>query len=149
MTWEYIAGFVDGEGSIVKRKLAYNLYISQTDFEVLEKIRRFTGVGVIYEVDQRRPNWKQAWLYNAGGLYGTYHVLSHIIDHLIVKRDWAIYVLGELKTRIAEINQQKALKLERIERAIHLRSQGWTYRQIAKELKTDHGYVRRLVLSKK
>jgi hypothetical protein len=107
MTWEYIAGFIDGEGAIVKKKQVYNLYISQTNFEVLEEIRLFTRVGKIYEVSQRRPNWKQAWVYNAGGGCGTYYVLQHVVEHLVVKQEWAFRVMERLKNRLAALDGQK------------------------------------------
>lgn len=146
MTWEYIAGFIDGEGTIVQRDKVYNLYISQTNLEVLEEIRDFAGVGKVYEINQRKEHWKEAWIYNAGGGYGTEHILSNVKDLLIVKRDWALYVLGELRKRLQEIEAEKILRQERMERAKFLRSQGWTYRKIAKELGTDFGYIRKLVL---
>lgn len=147
MTWEYIAGFIDGEGAIVKRKLAYNLYISQTNFEVLDEIRKFAGVGLIHAIGKRKSHWKDAWMYNAGGARGTYHILSNVVDHLIVKRAWAITVMDKLEARLREIDQEKNLKIRRIRQAKLLRQQGLTYRKIAKLLGTDHGYVRRLVLS--
>ena len=146
MTWEYIAGFIDGEGTIVRRKRVYNLCISQTNFEVLEEIRKFTGVGAIYSIDKRKPHWKEAWVYSAGGARGTYSVLLNVIDHLIVKRAWALRVLDELRIRLRAIDQEKDLKIQRIQRAKLLRQKGWSYRKIAKVLKTDFGYVRRLVL---
>jgi len=146
MTWEYIAGFVDGEGSIVKKGLVYNLSVSQGSREVLEEIRKFTGVGHVYSFGKRKANWKDESVYSAGGGRGTYYVLSNIVAHLIVKRAWALQVLSALKVRFQEIDQEKGLKIRRMQQARLLRQQGWTYREIANVLGTDFGYVRRLVL---
>ena len=146
MTWEYIAGFIDGEGTIVRRKRVFNLYISQTNFEVLDEIKKFVGSGSIYSIDKRKPHWKEAWLYNAGGGRGTYYILLHVVDHLIVKRAWAREVLKSLEVRFRELAGVASLKQERIRKAKLLRARGWTYRKIAKLLGTDFGYIRRLVL---
>ncbi|OGZ52601.1 MAG: hypothetical protein A3B25_04055 [Candidatus Ryanbacteria bacterium RIFCSPLOWO2_01_FULL_48_26] len=149
MTWDYIAGFIDGEGSIVKRKRVYNLLISQTQFEVLEEIRKFIGCGLVHALGRRKSHWKDAWLYNAGGGKNTYYILENVANKLIVKRDLAIRVLHELKLRLQETEEIKNLKKDRIKRAKTLRQMKWSYRKIAKELGTDFGYVRRLIISEK
>jgi len=41
MNWDYLAGFLDGEGSIIIKPPRVRLYISNTNKEVLEKIRDF------------------------------------------------------------------------------------------------------------
>ena len=148
MTWEYIAGFVDGEGSIVKRKQIYNLYISQTNFEVLEEIRKFVGCGYIYAIGKRKSHWKDAWLYNAGGGQNTYRILSKVIDNLIVKRRLALQVLNKLKIRLADVEAGKALREKRFRKARLLRQKKWSYRRIGKELGADFGYIRRILLEK-
>src|SRR3989338_2174684 len=107
MTWDYIAGFIDGEGSIVKRKRVYNLLISQTQFEVLEEIRKFIGCGLVHALGRRKSHWKDAWLYNAGGGKNTYYILENVANKLIVKRDLAIRVLHELKLRLQETEEIK------------------------------------------
>lgn len=149
VTWDYIAGFVDGEGSIVRRKRVYNIYITQTNFQVLKEIRDFVGCGSVYKITKRKNHWKEAWLYNAGGGRNTYHILLRITDRLIVKKDLALQVISELKSRLKDLEKAKNLKEERIKKARLLRRKKWTYRKIAKELGTDFGYIRRLVLSAK
>lgn len=146
MTWEYIAGFIDGEGSIVKRKWVYNLYISQTNFEVLEEIRKFAGRGFVYSLGKRKSHWKDAWLYSAGGGKNTYYILSHVVNNLIVKKELALLVLDEMKLRLENISTAKNLKNERIRKAKLLRLKKWSYRKIGKELGTDFGYIRRIIL---
>ncbi len=147
MSWDYIAGFIDGEGSIVKKNRSYMVNISQTNQEVLECIRSFTGKGHVYPIRKRKAHWKDAWLYNSGNAKNTYDILLHVVDKLIVKRELASRGLRELELRLAERETMKHLKAERIRRSKYLRKQGWTYRQIGKELGTDWGYARRLILS--
>ena len=131
----------------MKRRKVYNIYVSQTNFEVLEEIRKFIGRGSVYALGKRKSHWKDAWLYNAGGGRNTYYILSRIIDKLVVKKALAKRVLDELKTRIRKLDAIKNLKIERTKKAKLLRLEKWSYRKIAKELGTDFGYVRRLVLS--
>jgi len=148
MTWDYIAGFIDGEGSITKRKKSYNIYISQTNRQALEEICAFAGRGYVYSLAKRKAHWRDAWLYSAGNNRNTLYILSHVVDKLIVKKEQAQKALNELTARIKEIDDERRLKESRIRRARVLRDEGWSYRKIARELKTDFGYVRRLVLSK-
>ena len=146
MTWEYIAGFIDGEGSITKRKRSYNIYISQANRKVLEKIRDFIGRGYVYPLTKRKAHWKNAWLYSAGSAENTHYLLSHIVDKLTVKKERALRGLDELTVRITEIENGKKIKRERIRKAKILRKKGWSYRKIGKELNTDWGYIRRLLI---
>lgn len=147
MTWDYIAGFIDGEGSFVKRKRTYTLYITQANQEVLEAIRRFIGGGYVYPITKRRAHWKDAWLYSSGDSKTTHRVLSNVVDRLVVKREQAVRISNALKIRLREIDQQKRLKESRVEKSKALRERGWSYRKIGRTLKTDWGYVRRLLLS--
>lgn len=149
MSWDYIAGFIDGEGSIVKRKRVYNLLISQAQFEVLEKIRKFIGFGIVHALGRRKSHWKNAWLYNAGGGKNTYYILENVADKLIVKKELAVRVMGELKIRLKNLDLMRQLKIDRMKKAKLLREKKWSYRKIAKELGTDFGYVRRLIISQK
>jgi hypothetical protein len=47
MTWDYIGGFIDAEGTIYKRHYLYRVSIVNTHKEVLEKIRAFAGYGTL------------------------------------------------------------------------------------------------------
>ena len=117
MNWDYIAGFVDGEGSIVKRKKGYNLLISQTNAEVLENIRDFVGSGYVYALAKRKRHWRDAWLYSAGGYKETHFMLTHIVDKLIVKKEEALAAINELEVRLSEAQKIRALRERRIQEA--------------------------------
>ncbi|MEK7507660.1 MAG: hypothetical protein AAB602_01070, partial [Patescibacteria group bacterium] len=116
---------------------------------VLEEIRKFIGCGIVHALGRRKSHWKDAWLYNAGGGKNTYYILENVVDKLIVKKEVAVRVMGELKIRLKNLDSIKKLKVDRIKKAKLLREQKWSYRKIAKELKTDFGYVRRLIISEK
>lgn len=146
MTWDYLAGFVDGEGAIVKKHRGYVLLISQTNFEVLNDIKSFTKVGRVYNVTKRKVHWKDAWVYSSGSSENTYRILFQIVDRLIVKKQLALKVIKDLEIRLGEIEKRKAIKQNRIKQAKQLRRKGLTYRKIGRILKADFGYIRRIVL---
>jgi hypothetical protein len=62
----YIAGFVDGEGSIgfgrsgKQKRLVPRISIVNTNREILEDIQSEYG-GDIQPLTQRKPGWKQGW----------------------------------------------------------------------------------------
>lgn len=149
MTWDYIAGFIDGEGSIVRRKRSYSIYISQTNQQVLVEICNFIGRGHVYPISKRKAHWKDAWMYIAGANEDTYYILSHVSNRLIVKKEHASNVLSNIEKRSSEIKEQKLVLERRIREAKRLRQLGWSYRKIGKKLNTDWGYVRRLILYSK
>ncbi len=148
MTWDYIAGFIDGEGSIVKRRNVYNIHIPQTHFGVLSEIREFTKCGYVYHISKRQAHWKEAWIYSAGGMKNTCYILKKVVKTLVVKKELADRAIREIEGRIQEIETRDVLRKSRIKRAGELRTKGWAYRKIALELNTDFGYVRRLLLKK-
>ncbi len=45
MTWNYVVGFFDGEGSITKNGSGFRITIVQTNKEVLEEIKKFIQLG--------------------------------------------------------------------------------------------------------
>jgi hypothetical protein len=47
MTWDYIAGFTDAEGTIYRWHCLYRVSIVNTNKQVLEKIRAFVGYGTL------------------------------------------------------------------------------------------------------
>ena len=148
MNWDYIAGFVDGEGSIIRLKRSFNVVISQTNFKVLDEIRRFIGNGYVYSLTKRKVHWKDAWIYNTGGSRETYYLLSFIAPRLVVKKNLAFQALNELKKRFSEIEDEKRLRARRLREGKVLRKKGLTYRAIGRKLNADFGYIRRLILGK-
>ena len=63
MNWDYLAGFLDGEGSIIIKPPRVRLYISNTNKEVLEKIRDFVKCGNVYGINlkNKKENWSKPY----------------------------------------------------------------------------------------
>jgi LAGLIDADG-like domain len=149
MTWEYIAGFFDGEGSIVTKRGGYALMVSQTNEEVLDEIAAYAKVGNVYALTKRKQHWKNAWVYCVTDYRGTVKVLEGMLPHLVVKKDLAQRALLQI-TKLLEIAELKSEKRSlRQRKARSLREKGFTFRAIGKALNIDFGYARKLVLSSK
>ena len=60
MDWKYLAGFIDGEGSIIIKPPRVRLYISNTNEEILNKIYSFLKCGRVFRVKRdKNPKWKK------------------------------------------------------------------------------------------
>lgn len=111
----YIAGFIDGEGTISISKTGYVssggeqnyttlLRIGNTDKEVLEKIRDWTGLGYVKPFLtswSQRPNNKPLWRWQIAANQMR-ELLPEIIPYLQIKRrvaELALELLGD-KPRI-------------------------------------------------
>lgn len=148
MDWRYIAGFVDGEGSITKNSKGYRLHIPQTHYAVLAAIKDFSGVGNIFKVTKRRDHWKESWVYFVASQENALFFISKILPFLIVKKEVALKAIQSLKARIKE-RRQAAKNLQiKTKKCKLLRSIGYSYRQIGAALNMDHGHARRLILFK-
>jgi len=146
ITWQYIAGFFDGEGSIVHNGKGFRITISQTNYLVLKTILDFVGFGFIFKNQRRKPNWKESWVYYIAKQEEVYIFLKNILPFIIVKKDLSVKIIPELKLFIKRQVKQKNNRKKIIKEAKLLRQQGLTYREIGKKLKIDWGYVRRIIL---
>ena len=103
MTWEYLAGFFDGEGNIYVRdsdegrKRAVRISIVNTNTEVLGEIGMFlSGEGinaVTYTTERDNPAHAECGHLTLTGAKNIYMFLVKITPHLIVKRDEAFYAI--------------------------------------------------------
>lgn len=60
----YVAGILDGEGSITIQPYANNrvmVRVASTDIDILHKVHNFTGVGTVYERKTKQLNRKPSW----------------------------------------------------------------------------------------
>lgn len=146
MSWQYIAGFFDGEGSIVHNGKGYRVTISQTNFLVLKTIQDFAGFGYIFQNRKRKAHWKESWVYYVAKQAEVYILIKNILPFIIVKKDLAIKVLPELSLTVEKHQKQIINRLRIIREAKLLRSQGLTYRKIGIKLSIDWGYARRIIL---
>lgn len=146
MTWEYIAGFFDGEGSIVAKRSGYAVMIPQTNEQVLDQIATFIGVGKVYSLGKRKAHWKDAWVYCVTDYLGTAKVLKGMYPHLVLKKKLASKALGQIRVLLQLAKQRLKLHELREKKGKKLRAEGYTFRQIGKILGIDFGYARRLIL---
>ncbi|KKS53744.1 MAG: hypothetical protein UV20_C0046G0001 [Candidatus Magasanikbacteria bacterium GW2011_GWA2_42_32] len=146
MTWDYIAGFFDGEGSIIHNGKGYRATISQTDLDVLERIKQFLGYGQIFKTTKRKAHWKESWVYYIARQKDVYHFLVAIENHLIVKQQTASKAIPILKNKI-KLQIERELKSEKnIVETKKLRKEGLTYRRIGRELGISWSHARRIIL---
>lgn len=145
MTWDYIAGFLDGEGSIINKNRGFAISISQANKNVLEKIKKFAHIGHVYKVAKRKQHWKNSWIYTITNYNDTFDFLCKIKNKLVVKKSKAQYAINALKIILSDKQKKMRRRNFRIKEAKKLRKNGDSYREIGKKLNTDWGYVRRLI----
>ena len=147
MTWAYIAGFFDGEGSVTRNGHGYRITIPQTHERVLIEMKKFVGYGSIMKTTTRKSHWKQSWTFFISRQSEVKHFLNHVQPYLIVKKE----LVDQVLPIVVQLTQQNAQRLKHIHAnkkiAHKLRAKGLSYRAIGKQLGLDWGYVRRLILS--
>jgi hypothetical protein len=107
--WMWLAGVIDGEGSIYIVKLTRGLaakgrrgfsYIavislSSSSEEFARKVREIIGKGSVNFTEEKRLNWKEKWYYRCGGLV-VRGLLPQLLPHLLIKREVAEKMLQYL-----------------------------------------------------
>ena len=144
MSWKYIAGFFDGEGTLTKAEKRYRIYITQTNKEVLDMICRFARVGNIKPIKKRRSHWHDAWIYYITDKHKIKKFLIAVYPYLIVKRKVTSRAIKEIDNKIASDNERRSLKKSRVKMIADMRHKGLSYRAIGKEMNIDWGYARKI-----
>ena len=93
LSWEYVAGFVDGEGSITLqmqknasgRHCRPILRIGNTNAHVLQLIRDFLGCGCINTMRRESKRWKPSWVLTIAGRKKLLPILISLRPYLVVK----------------------------------------------------------------
>lgn len=131
LSWEYVAGFCDGEGYIgfrayPKRKDGsrnYNprLVITNTNLRVLSLIKEFLGCGNIYRHKgchsrkNRTPaNWKLCWIYQVTGKQNLLPILQGLQPYLVIKVEQADELIEYMKPMRSPTDSRKRLSDEEI-----------------------------------
>ena len=105
----WLAGVIDGEGSIFIVKLTRGLaakgrrgfsYIPvislcSTSETFVRKVRETVGRGAVNLTEEKRLNWKDKWYYRCGGLV-VRGLLPQLLPHLLIKREVAERMLQYL-----------------------------------------------------
>jgi hypothetical protein len=119
----YIAGLIDGEGSISLIRLHNNQHpspfisISSSDFELLEWIQNITGLGSIIRKKNYKPTMhKESYTLNIK-YNEAFLLLNEVTDYLVLtrKKQRALLILSEYKSvtpRNGRYSKEKLAKKE-------------------------------------
>jgi hypothetical protein len=113
MTWQYIAGFFDGEGTVMcgfrsnRNCRIFSLWFSQTDREVLDAICAFLNAeGITANVVSHRSNGfkpKKVHRLNVCSIEGVYKALDGMYPFLVVKRAKAEEAMELIETKVLDV----------------------------------------------
>ena len=143
INWSYIAGFLDGEGSLTitkhKRSSSKTRLVSRIDFynsneKVIKKIQKFLEK---YEINckiykrQLDKKWKFVFSLKILRLEDQFRLLEYIKNKLIVKTEQYKVLFNFLKIRINKIKKkeydfsEEEFKLQ--EKIHHMNGRGFDY----------------------
>lgn len=149
MNIDYIAGFFDGEGSFglygkIKRP---KVSITQTDFDILEKIRIFLGMGQVYKLSKRKDNWKDSWIFTITNREDCLKFVKLIKPHLLLERKIkkAEEIIDELENYLENNKLYKSERDTLKQKVIELSLQGFSCREIEKKLPLSRTTVSRML----
>lgn len=94
ISWEYIAGFFDGEGCVSRlhknnphnnqhNRIFWRILIGQKDRNVLDEIQKFIGYGKVYRI-RKSPNLY--YCYTIVKQHEVIDFLKRVSSYVIVKR---------------------------------------------------------------
>lgn len=115
MDWSYLAGFIDGEGSLmlvrsgsyryknVPRVPTYrpNLAITNNHRGVLEATRDFVGLGRVYMRRRASPHHRDSYIFMASG-FRLMPIIQNLLPHLIIKRVQAEVMIAFIERRVIQ-----------------------------------------------
>ena len=92
LTWDWVAGFFDGEGSVngsydrkTLRGTKMRLEISQADETILRRIQRFFGAGVIFE-NKTRGRRRRCWYLRVNKKDDVVRIATQLQQHVRLTR---------------------------------------------------------------
>ncbi|OGM91265.1 hypothetical protein A2755_02605 [Candidatus Wolfebacteria bacterium RIFCSPHIGHO2_01_FULL_48_22] len=148
MSWNYVAGFFDGEGSICHNGKGFRIYIAQTNEDVLKDITDFCGFGKVAKVTKRKKHWKDSWIYYIARQEDVYSFIKGVNKFLVVKKGIAQKTIKALDEYFAKKENRKKVLERKISIAEEMRLKGASYRKIGKKVGLDWGYTRRILLKR-
>lgn len=130
---DYIAGIIDGEGSIKIHKNKVQITISNTNMEMLEKIRKYLNFGNVGSYPKRKENWKSEGRYLTRNNDEAKTLLMMLDGKLIIKQKKCADALKVLENYEKFLVEQQLIKTE----AIKLLGKK-SHRQIAQQFNLSH-----------
>lgn len=146
LEWGYVAGFLDGDGSIilVQRKISKNrrwmtieprITFTNSEKKAIVALGEFLGVPARVYRSHPKGTWpyrKPQWRLQFGGFKKVRNVLKNCIPHLIIKRDIAELVLRFVDSRLPKIGRRLGYSEEELNILRQVRSlrgrKGWENR---------------------
>jgi hypothetical protein len=103
----YIAGLIDGEGSISYTRNHPKVMIYNTSKELIEWIQKALGFGTVClnVKKERNDKWKPCFMYEATNFHDVYALLSRVLPYLKVKRKKAVDALRLIERKRELITQ--------------------------------------------
>jgi len=107
--WSYIAGFFDGEGSIITfSKPRVTAEITNTDYSILHWMQKQTNLGKIYKAHEQEQHailggHEPAWRYNIYRQTEVIKFLTTIYPYLKIKKSLAKLAIQFLTMRTTDI----------------------------------------------
>lgn len=97
IVWSYVAGLIDGEGSITKHRKANVVYIYNTSSNLMEWLLSTIGGKVRYACHRNGRSPCHVWI--ACSVRNVHYLLSRVIPFLVIKKDKANSVIAEIATK--------------------------------------------------
>jgi hypothetical protein len=146
MTWEYLAGFFDGEGHVGVHKAGRyrqaSVTVANTHEPTIDQIAEFlSSFGIGHSKFRRvydNGKWKTAYKINVTGIKNSTKFLSAILPYLVTKREAALTTLEWLSKQTPRDFWSK----ESYERALAWYSSGKTLRQASAIVGMDQKSLR-------
>lgn len=136
MDWDYLAGFVDGEGSIILKPPRVRLYIANTNKTVLEEIRDFVDCGKVYEINMKNKSekWSKQYGWTIANHHDVLRILKGLKNRLIIKKQLCEEAIKYIENKRWH---NYYLSKKELEKWVHLKSS----RKIAKKLGVSQSSV--------
>lgn len=141
MDWSYLAGFIDGEGSIViytKPRKRVIINIPNTHLESINEIKRFLKVGNVHTYKRGKDHWKPYSLYHISSHKEVKEILTNLLPYLIIKKQKALQAIK----MIEETDWGNELKLD-VEKIRTLKKGGKSLREIGKIMGVSHVTIKK------
>jgi hypothetical protein len=138
ITIQWLAGWLEGEGSFVCKKSGVHVGATSTDRDVIEDIALTFG-GSVYAITKRQAHWKDAWVWGINGAK-AYDLCKRLYPYMHSRRQQSIDRL----LRQYEFSPRKATSdriRSRISLVLRLRADGLKHREIAEIVKVERSVV--------
>jgi len=157
ITLEYIAGFVDGEGTFTILNDGHGTFrprfsIVNTDLQVLNNIKKFFHINTkIYTKDLSKQGWQTIYRLVVGSIDDCKMIASALEPHLRLKKEHAQIMMQFPRARVINIGGRilpdfsyQTLTRKLHQRIMELNKRGAENKELSKELKLEPDMQMRL-----